>query len=98
MSKKSNKYITAFVLVIFTLIITSLSVALVNTNRMQKQAEQNKVEQFKDKAEIISEVCVRGKHVVVFNVLQTYDPTIQVYVGQAVYKENFSVVLGSCNE
>lgn len=98
MSKKSSKYITAFVLVIFTLIITSLSVALVNTNKMQKQAEQNKVEQFKDKAEIISEVCVRGKHVVVFNVLQTYDPTIQVYVVQAGYKENFSVVLGSCNE
>lgn len=58
----------------------------------------NKVDPtFKDVAEIESEVCIKGKHVVVFTVLKRFDENIQLYVDQGGYKETFSVVVGNCN-
>lgn len=53
---------------------------------------------FKDKAEIESEFCLKGKHVVVFTALKHFDENIQLYVEQAGYKETFAVVLGNCKE
>lgn len=53
---------------------------------------------FKDTAEIESEVCVKGNHVIVFTVLKKFDENIQIYVDQAGYKETFSVVVGKCSE
>lgn len=103
MSKKSNNYMILAVLFVCVLtIVTALSTAMYNTVQMQKQAEQKntqiKADLAKDKAEIISEVCVKGNHVVIFTVLKSYESNVQVYVDQAGYKENFSVVLGNCDE
>lgn len=53
---------------------------------------------FKDNAEIESEFCLKGKHVVVFTALKHFDENIQLYVEQAGYKETFAVVVGNCTE
>lgn len=64
-----------------------------------KAYTKNKAEAaFKDVAEIESEVCIKGKHVVVFTVLKRFDENIQLYVDQGGYKETFSVVVGTCSE
>lgn len=60
--------------------------------------EQPSAASFKDKAEIESEFCIKGKHVVVFTALKHFDENIQLYVEQAGYKETFAVVLGNCKE
>lgn len=100
MSKKSNTYIVGAVLfVCVLLIVTALSTAMYNNIRMyeQKQA-QPKVLRFKDKAEVVSEVCLSGKHIVVFSVLKKYDSDLMIHIDQAGYKETYSVVVGTCDE
>lgn len=100
MSNKHSNYLLGLVLFMLVAIIaTALGLALYNTSRMQEQKQaQEKVVQFKDKAEVIADVCLKGNHVMVFSVLKQYDTDLLIYVDQAGYKETYSVVIGACNE
>jgi hypothetical protein len=49
----------------------------------------------KDRAELITEVCVKGKLVAVFNVLQKIE-NIEFHITQAGYSETYTVVVGNC--
>lgn len=99
----SNKYKTyllgAAISGAVLIVMTALGLAAYNTTRMQEQKQaQPKVPLFKDKAEVISEVCIKGNHVVIFSVLKHYNTDLLIYVDQAGYKETYSVVLGTCDE
>jgi len=49
----------------------------------------------KDRADLITEVCVKGKLVAVFSVIQKIE-NMEIHVTQAGYKETYSTVIDSC--
>lgn len=100
MSNKYNTYLLgAAISGVVLIVMTALGLAMYNTTRMQEQKQaQPKVSRFKDKAEVVSEVCLSGKHIAVFSVLKKYDSDLMIYIDQAGYRETYSVVLGTCDE
>ena len=86
------KYLVSLLVFLAGYLITSVSIESYRTHVAESKTF------FKDTAEIESEVCVKGNHVIVFTVLKKFDENIQIYVDQAGYKETFSVVVGKCTE
>lgn len=90
--KQMYKYLVSLLVFLMGYLVTSGSIELYRAHVAESKTF------FKDTAEIESEVCVKGNHVIVFTVLKKFDENIQIYVDQAGYKETFSIVVGKCTE